>query len=219
MRGPDSVRNAIADLLTAALPRKIPLLREAFGVDQGALPDLDVMSSGEMPDSALTSVGKSWVEVVNPRLLPGVQRVDIDPAGYPVYRMRYGCRIYVWALGADWDNAILRRDMLTGAVRAVLFEFPTLTLEGGDTGFLVHEDTYTEEYGVPIRAANASGRTWGSALCSVDLWSEETMAAGALRPPVGALAGQPALASTLIPANEPIPEDLPRPPGFPTPDP
>jgi hypothetical protein len=219
MQGPDGVRDALAALLREVLPVKIPLLREAFGADHGSLPDADVVASGEMPDSALTSIGKAWVEVINPRLLPGMRRVDIDPAGDPVYRIRYACRIYVWALGTDWDNSIVRRDMMTGAVRMTLLEFPTLTTAGGDSGYLVHEDTYTEEYGTPTRSPNSSGRAWCSALCSIDLWSEETLTAGRLRQPIGDLAAGPTVATTLIPATEPIPDDLPRPPGFPAPDP
>jgi hypothetical protein len=219
MRGPDGVRGAIAALLADVLPVKIPLLREAYGVDQGVLPDLDVVSSGEMAENALTSVGQTWLEVVNPRLLPGIQRVDIDPAGYPVYRMRYACRVYVWALGKDWANAIARRDMMTGATRMALFEWPTLTMAGGDTGYLVHEDTWTEEYGVPSRAPNDSGRCWASALISVDAWSEETMTAGRMHPPLGEVAVSPTLGTTIFGQGEPMPTDLPRPDGFPLPDP
>lgn len=219
MRGADGVRNAVAAMLVDVMPIKIPLLREAYGVDQGILPDLDVVSSGEVPDKAFTSIGQTWVEVVNPRLLPGIQRVDIDPAGYPVYRMRYACRVYVWALGEDWDNAILRRDMMSGAVRMALFEFPTLTIKGGDTGYLVHEDTYTEEYGIPAPTANASGRSWASALLSVDMWSEETMDAGRMRPPIGVVATTPTVGTTVLGPSSPMPDDLPRPPGFPAPDP
>jgi hypothetical protein len=219
VRGPDGVREAVADMLTEVLPLKIPLLRQAWNLDHGVLPDLDVVSSGEKPDSMLSSIGKSWVEVVNPRLMAGIQRVDIDPAGAPVYRMRYACRIYVWALGEDWDNAVARRDTLTGAVRMSLFEFPTLTTAGGDTGRLVHEDTYTEEYGVPVRVGNQSGRAWASALISVDLWSEETTTDGRMRPPIGQLDARPTVATTIIPPGQQLPDDLPRPPGFPLPTP
>lgn len=215
MRGPDGVRNAIAAMLVEVMPIKIPLLREAYQIDQGGLPDLDVVSSGEMPEQALTSIGDTWAEVVNPRLLPGMQRVDIDPAGSPVYRMRYACRVYVWALGEDWDNAMLRRDMIAGAVRMSLLEFPTLTRAGGDTGYLVHEDTYTEEYGVPQRTPNASGRCWATALCSVDMWSEESMAEGRMVPPIGSVEHTPVIGTSLIGPTSPMPEDLPRPPGFP----
>lgn len=214
MRGPDGVRDQIAAMLGEVLPLKVPALRTAYGLSPDDLPDIDLVSSGEIPESALSSLGTTWIEIINPRLLPGIQRVDIDPLGYPVYRMRYACRIYCWALGDDWDGALRRRDMICLAVRASLFEFPTLQTEPGDSGYLVHEDTYTEEYGAPVRAPNDSGRTWASALCSIDLWSEEGTAAGALRPAIGENRGA-TVGTTVLGPNAPIPDDLPRPPGFP----
>lgn len=214
MRGPDGVRDQLAALLGEVLPHKIPALREAWKLSSEHLPDVDVVSSGEIPESALSSLGNTWIEIINPRLLPGMQRVDIDPHGYPVYRLRYACRIYCWALGVDWPHALMARDMVTAAVRNSLLEFPTLQTDPGDSGYLVHEDTYTEEYGAPVRAPNDSGRTWASGLCSIDMWSEESMAAGALRPPIGENAST-IVGAGVVGFNEPIPDDLPRPPGFP----
>lgn len=204
------MRNALAAMLADVLPQKIPLLRAAYGIDEGPLPDVDVVSSGEMPEQALTSIGDVWLEVVNPRLLPGLLRVDIDPAGYPVYRMRYACRVYVWAKGADWDEAMVRRDMITGATRMAMLEFPTLTTAGGDTGYLVHEDTYTEEFGVPQRVPNASGRCWATALCSVDMWSEESMAEGRMREPIGAN-NSTVITPEVYGPTAPFPDDAPSP--------
>lgn len=215
VRGPDGVRNGIAALLGEVLPVKVPLLRAAFGITQDELPDIDVVASGEIPESSLSSLGMTWVEVINPRLLPGMRRVDIDPSGYPVYRLRYACRIYCWALGLDWDSALKRRDMIAAAVRASLLEFPTLQTAPGDhpQGYLVHEDTYTEEYGAPVRAPNDSGRTWASALCSIDMWSEESMADGAMRPAIGA-AETTRIGASIVGPTQPIPDDLPTPDAF-----
>lgn len=214
MRGPDGVRDQLAALLGDVVPDKIRALRAAYGVGEESLPDLSMVSSGEIPDSMLSSLGPTWVEVINPRLQPGLRRVDIDPAGYPVYRLRYGCRLYVWALAPDWPSAIVHRDMMVGAVRMTLLEYPTLQREPGDSGYLLHEDTYTEEFGQPQRAPNDSGRTWDSALLSIDLETEESMADGALRPPIGENRST-IIGTTLIGPTAPMPDDLPRPPGFP----
>lgn len=214
MRGPDGVRDQLATLLGDVIPTKITALRAAYGVGPDVLPDLALVSSGEIPDSTLSSLGPSWVEVINPRLTPGLKRVDIDPAGYPVYRLRYACRLYVWVLAVDWPTAVVQRDMLVGTVRQTLLEYPTLSTTPGDSGYLLHEDTYTEEFGQPLRAPNDSGRTWASALQSIDLWTEESMADGALRPPIGENRST-IIGATVLGPGVPIPDDLPRPPGFP----
>jgi len=214
MRGPDGVRDRIAALLREVLPVKLPALRAAYAIGRAELPDVDVVSSGEIPENVLSSLGETWIEVVNPRLLAGMRRVDIDLHGYPVYRLRYACRVYVWALGADWDAAMRRRDMVVGAVRVTLLEYPCLQTMPGDSGVVVHEDTYVEEYGAPVRTPNDSGRVWASALCSIDLWSEESMADGALRPPIGEAAEPPTVTTTVIGPGESFPPDLPGPASF-----
>lgn len=188
MRGADGVRDKVAELLSLEVPRKVPLLREAWNLDAAALPDMDVLVSGEAADNALDSRGKSWVEVINPRLLK-TRRVDIDPAGRPVYRSRYSARIYVWALAETWDGAKRARDNLAVVVRLSLIEYPTLTLAGGDSGWLLHEDTITEEYGEPQRVNRRSGsgpaRVWAAAVLSYEIDTEETTADGSTRPPLG----------------------------------
>lgn len=214
MYGPDKVRDQLATLLGDVVPDKIAAMRTAYDVGPEALPDLAMVSSGEIPESLLSSLGPTWCEVINPRLSPGMRRVDIDSAGYPLYRLRYACRIYLWALAKDWPTAIAHRDMLVSVVRQTLLEYPTLQREPGDSGYLLHEDTYTEEFGQPVRAPNTSGRTWASALLSIDLVTEETMADGALRPPIGEVAST-IVGATLLGPGVPMPDDLPRPPGFP----
>lgn len=214
MRGPDGVRDRLAGLLGDVVPDKIAALRTAYGVGEESLPDLSLVSSGEIPESLLSSLGPTWCEVINPRLLPGLRRVDIDPAGYPVYQLRYACRVYLWVLAGDWPEAVAQRDMMVSTVRQVLLEYPTLQRTPGDSGFLLHEDTYTEEFGQPLRAPNDSGRTWASALLSIDLVTEESMADGALRPPIGENRST-IIGTTVLGSSVPMPDDLPRPPGFP----
>lgn len=188
MRGANGVRDKVAELLGIEVPRKIPLLREAWNLDASQLPDLDVVTSGEAALNALDSRGKSWVEVITPRLVRSV-RVDIDPAGRPVYRSRYAARIYVWALGSDWETSKTARDNLAAAVRLSLIEYPTLTVAGGDTGWLLHENTISEEYGEPQpvakRGGGASPRVWTGAVLAYEIDAEESTADGSTRPPWG----------------------------------
>lgn len=188
MRGADGVRDKVAELLDVELPRRIPLLRDAWQLDAAKLPDADVIVSGEAADHVLDSRGQSWIEVINPRLMK-TTRVDIDPHGRPVYRSRYSARIYVWALGDGWHEAKTARDNLAAAVRGSLIEYPTLTIAGGDTGWLLHEDTITEEFGEPqrinSRTRGGPARVWCAAVLSYEIDAEESTADGSTRPSLG----------------------------------
>jgi len=215
VRGADGIRDHLAALLGEVLPRKIPALRKAWQLDQGSMPDLGAVSSGEMAENALTNIADTWVEVINPRMLPGLKRVDITPAGDPQYHIRYACKIYVWALGRDWNEAMVRRDTIAAAVRLSLLEYPTLSTAGGDTEHLVLEETWTEEYGVPTRAPNDSGRCWCSAVLAVDARAEEDMADGRLRTPIGTT-NRMLLSTTGYGPTVEFPPDLPTPEQFTT---
>lgn len=185
MRGADGVRDRIVELLRFEVARKVPLLRTAFGLDAEKLPLLDEVVSGEATDRVLDSKGDTWVTVINPRL-NSMTRVDIRN-GLPVYMNRYSCRIYVWAKSLDWKTAIDARDNLALACRLSLLEYPNLTPDTrGDTGYRLHENTYTEEFGEPLRLASAKGgRVWAGAVLAIDADCEETLEAGSTRPPIG----------------------------------
>lgn len=213
MRGADGVRDALAHFLLDALPLKTAALRAAWNLDQGRLPDMGAVTSGEMTEEALTDVADAWCEIVNPRMLAGMRWVDITDAGDPVFHTRYACKLYVWALGVNWDQSIIRRDMLALAVRTCLLEFPTLTLAGGDTEYVALQETWSEEYGVPTRAPNDSGRTWCSAVLSVDVRAEESLAAGRLREPI-AQAARVVLGADGVGPHSEFPPDLPTPDQF-----
>lgn len=185
MRGADGVRDRIAELLAYETARKIPLLRVVWALDQSRAPDVDQVVSGETPDNALTSEGDVWVIVINPRLVR-TTRVDIDDAGRPVYMTRYSCRVYVYAKGDDWEGAMAARDNVAAACRLALLEYPTLSADvPGDTGYRLHENTYTEEFGEPSRLNRAGGRVWCGAVLTIELDCEETLADGSTRPPIG----------------------------------
>jgi hypothetical protein len=187
--GTHGLRDAVAALLTAELPNKTRLLRLAWGLDAEHLPDVDMICSGETADDALDTRGKSWVLVVNPRLVGSPVQVDLDPAGRPVYQYRYQAKIIVWAIGESWDTSKAARDNLCTATRLALMEYPTLTTEGGDTGYLLHVPTIVEEYGEPYRPNKRSGagspRVWSPGMLSYEINMEEGTADGSTRPPLG----------------------------------
>lgn len=187
MRGADEMRDKLGLLLQDTLPRKIPLLRAAWGLDANSLPMVTDITSGEPVDNALSSKKDNWVLVINPRLLT-TDQVDIDENGLPVYNARYSCRIMVWAIGGDWDAAILARDNLAVACRLCLLEWPNLEYGTyGNTNFRLHRNTYTEQFGVPLRMQGNSGggRVWAAAQLSVDVDREDGLTDGSLRPPIG----------------------------------
>jgi hypothetical protein len=202
MRGADGVRDRLAVLLATEMPRKIPLLRQAWGVGAERLPDVDYWISGDIPEE-MVSAG-AWVVVVNPRLLRTVRTGSFSPAGEPEYRSRYACRIYVWTLGLDWNSAIDARDKLTACARLSLFQYSTLSTDGGDTGYLVHENTYTEDYGVPIRSKGS--RCWAASIMSVDVDVEEFVDDGSTRPPIG-VAEDVTPQTAAVGPTQPFPEE------------
>lgn len=201
MRGANGVRDQMALLLASEMPRKIPLLREAWNIEASKLPDVKQVVSGDLPEQALTGDG-SLVVVINPRLLRSVRTGDFNANGAPEYRSRYSCRVYIWALGADWDGAIAARDNLAACARLCLFEYPTLTNQGGDTGYLMYENTYTEDFGVPVRGA--ASRCWAAAILSIDADVEEHVDAGSTIPPLG-VAEQFAATTTAVGPTQPFP--------------
>lgn len=219
MRGPEGARDRLAQFLADGLPRKIPALRAAYDYGDGDLPSVDTISSGEKPDGQVTNLGNTWVEVTTPRLASSTV-IDLTPYG-PQWANVYSMRLYVWALAPSWAESIARRDRVSGAVRALLWEFPTLTLEGGDTGARIEHAGWGEEYGVPSRSGNGSGRTWAAGVLSFDMLVEESNEPGALRPPIGSNE-RTVIDSEVVGPYQPftgeLPPDMPT-PGFLLPDP
>lgn len=193
MNGPDGVRDQCVALLREDLPERIPLLREARGLDNSRLPDVarDRIVSGERPSNVLSSAkGGSWIEVINPRKVR-MRQVDLDDRGNPVYRSTWGLRIIVWAFAREWDVSIAARDNLMAATTGSLLEYPTLSRTPGDSGYLVNINTITEEPGPPFRIAddpqgarvNPGVWTGGALIYQMD--DESTLTEASTRPPLG----------------------------------
>jgi hypothetical protein len=201
VKGANGVRDQMALLFATEIPRKIPALREAWNLDAGKLPYLDKVVSGDPPENVITE-STGLVAVINPRLLRTVRTGDFNAEGAPEYRSRYSCRTYVWAKGNDWDQAIAARDNLAVCARLCLFEYPTLVAEGGDTGYLIYENTYTEDFGVPVRVSGS--RCYAAAILSIDADVEEYVDAGSTIPPLGT-AQQIAATTTAVGPDQPLP--------------
>lgn len=190
MRGANAVRDRIALLLAEEIPRKLPLLRHQWALDDVALPEPTRYFSGDAPEEL---VKDTCIAVVNPRLLKSVRTGDISPSGEPEYHTKYACRVYVWAKGPDWDRATEGRDNLAVCARLCLFQYPNLSnrvdpdAATSDTGYRVEEDTYTEDFGVPVRAQ--ASRTFAAAILSVDVTVEEFIDDGSTIDPYGTVQG------------------------------
>lgn len=180
-------------LLREDLPQRIPLLRAARGLDSARLPDVAAnrIMSGERPSNVLTGAESSWIEVINPRKVRQRQ-IDLDERGNPVYRCTWGVRIIVWARARHWDVSIAARDNLMAAVAGSLLEYPTLSREPGDSGFLVNINTIVEEPGPPYRIADdpagsrVNPRVWTGGALLYQMDDESTLTEASTRPPWGA---------------------------------
>lgn len=186
MRDAGHLRDVVRDALAAEVPRKIPLLRTRWGLTAIELPDVGRIVSGEPVENALTGDSDTWVTVLNPRLFK-TDQVDIDPSGLPVYMSRYSCRIYTWARASEWALAVAIRDRLAVVCRLALLEWPNLRPGTyGDTGYRLHRNTYTEQFGDALRLTErAGGRVWAGAMLAVDIDTEESLADGSTRAPIG----------------------------------
>lgn len=177
--GAKAVRDRLAALLIDDLPRRITMLTELWTMPAGSIPLPDMVSSGEPADNVLDHRGHTWVEVITPRLMPRTKQMGFDTDAMMVYRFRYAARIYVWTLLDTWPEALDARDRLAGAVRSTLLDYPTLTRAGGDSGYLLHSDTITEEFGAPWRHPNTR-RVWAPGVLVYEI--EEETALPSTRP-------------------------------------
>jgi hypothetical protein len=186
MRGANAVRDRLAWLLAEETPRKLPLLREAWRLDSVALPEPVKYYSGDAAEELVTDTS---IIVVNPRLIKRARTGDISPLGEPEYHSRFSCRVYVWVKGPDWNRATEGRDNLAACMSLCMLQYPNLNNKidpdalSTDTGYRVEEDTYQEDFGVPVRA-NGS-RAFAAAILSVDITVEEYIDDGSTIPAYG----------------------------------
>lgn len=191
VRGADGVRDQMAALFAVEMPRKIDLIRQARAWGAEVLPDVDRIVSGNVTEETLSAHGskwRTWVVVVNPRLVRATPTGDFSPAGEFEFHSLYSCRVLVWHLGEDWDLAIAGRDHVAEAARACLFQYPTLSVEPGDSGYRVNLPTYSEDYGDPARSGTKNaGKTWAASILTVEVLVEEYLDDGSTLPPLGVM--------------------------------
>lgn len=160
--GAKAVRDRVAALLMADLPLRIEAMLNLWVLDREEIPEPKV-TSGEAPDNALDHSAENWIEVITPRLMPRTQFMGLTPAGGWINRYRYSSRIYIWVLAERWAEALNRRDRLCAAARDALLSYPTLAVPPatGDTGFLVHNNTLSEEFSEAYRLKTQRVRAAG----------------------------------------------------------
>jgi len=201
--GAKAVRDAVANLLIADLPYRIDALTQLWVLDRQEIPDPDMVTSGEAADGALDHRGKTWIEVITPRLMPRTRTVGVTADGQLIHRYRYGARIYLWVLAERWQDALNRRDRLATAARDSLLTYPTLAAPPavGDTGFLVHTSSISEEFAEPTRLDTTRVRS--AALLAYEIEHEYATGAPPTQPPWGTF-DELDLAVTLLPYTAPV---------------
>jgi hypothetical protein len=201
--GAKAVRDRVAALLAADLPGRIDIMCELWAIERATIAGPDMVTSGEAVDNALDHQGRTWIEVVTPRLMPRTQTVDMDPRGNFVCRFRYQARIYVWGVADTWGEALDQRDRIMVAGRDALLDFPTLAIPPayGDTGYLVYRDTLSEEFGPPYRLPK-SPRVWAGGALVYEVAEEYAIGDPTTRPQPGAYTEWD-LAVTLLPYTHP----------------
>lgn len=205
--GAKAVRDRVADLLIADLPLRIDAMTELWVLDERSIPEPGKVTSGEAPDGALDHQADTWIEVITPRLMPRTRTVGMTSDGQMINRYRYSARVYIWVKAERWEDALDKRDRLATASRDSLLTYPTLAVPPavGDTGFLVHNNTLSEEFAEPVRIGGRSGgspRVRAAALLAYEIEHEYATGAPPTTPPWGVFESLQ-LAVTLLPYTRP----------------
>lgn len=205
--GAKAVRDRVANLLRADLPGRIDMMCELWAIERATIAGPDMVTSGEAVDNALDHRGRTWIEVVTPRLMPTTETVGMDTAGNMEIRCRYQARIYVWGLADKWEPALDQRDRLMAAGRDSLLDFPTLAIPPatGDTGFLVSRDRMSEESPPPFRIPTTK-RVWAGGSLVYEIIEEYTIGQPTTRPQPEPYEGWD-LAVTLLPFDRAATEE------------
>lgn len=201
--GAKTVRDRVANLLRADLPPRIDMMCELWAIERATIAGPDMVTSGEAADNVLDHRGRTWIEVVTPRLMANTETVGMDANGNMELRCRYQARIYVWGLSERWAEALDQRDRLMTAGRDSLLDFPTLAIPPatGDTGYLVSRDRMSEESPPPFRLPS-NKRVWAGGSLVYEIIEEYTVGEPTTRPQPEPYTGFD-LAVTLLPFDRP----------------
>lgn len=201
--GAKAVRDRVAALLRADLPPRIDMMCELWAIERATVAVPGMVTSGEPADNALDARGRTWIEVITPRLMPSTQTVGMDAAGNLEIRAKYQARVYVWGIADRWPDAIDQRDRIMAAGRDALLDYPTLAIPPtvGDTGYLVSRDRMSEEFGAPYRLPN-NPRVWAGGVLVYEVDEEYAIGDPTTRPQPEPYDGF-SLAVTLLPWDRP----------------
>lgn len=205
--GAKAVRDRVANLLRADLPLRIDMMCELWAIERATIAGPDMVTSGEAPDNALDHRGRTWIEVITPRLMPGTETVGMDANGNLEIRCKYQARIYVWGVAENWAKALDQRDRLMTASRDALLDYPTLAIppQVGDTGVLVNRDRMSEEFPSPYRIPK-NPRVWAGGALVYELIEEYAIGDPTTRPQPEPYTGWD-LAVTLLPYSRAATEE------------
>lgn len=147
MRGPDTIRRAVAAYLTTVIPEQVAIARSQWGLNEWQLPMPERIESVE--PYALDHFPQIGVSLTNAR---NFSRVDYDDYANENYRARYQCRVFTFVrspldfqgnpLDPSYPETIRLRDDYAAIVRSALL----LTSSLGQAALMWDEGSLSEEY-------------------------------------------------------------------------
>lgn len=147
MRGPTTIREAVAGYLSAVIPGQVAIGREQWGLDEWQLPDPEKVVPYE--PYALDHYPQIGVALTTAR---GFTRVDYDSYANENYMARYQCRVFTFVrspldfqgntIEPSYPQTIRLRDDYAAIVRSALL----LTSKLGQDALMWDEATLAEEY-------------------------------------------------------------------------
>jgi len=96
MLGADGVANLVIGRLRDRMPGRVALIRDRYGIDVNALPDIELFKAYEPTSMSVEKWPAVYVEIDDTAGKTGAQRESMQGA-YDVYSFRYRVRVYVMA--------------------------------------------------------------------------------------------------------------------------
>lgn len=179
MQGPQFAKKYVTDYLQQDIPSRLIRYRNGWNVDDYTLPDPLLYLTYE--PIALDH----WPTVITVVISTNsFDRIGMDPAGNPEYRVSYAMRTYVWVKTEGSDEVTWMRDRLTTVLRSALLDHPGLNQcdTTGSVDPMMDESSLREEYS--DLTLIKGDRVLAGAYLGYDLTLNETV----YRQPIGQLA-------------------------------
>lgn len=121
MVGAWGAKGYITDYLKADLPTRTLAYRNLWNLDDKRLPTVEKFYAYE--PAALDT----WPCIITVAIAtPGINRLDYQTAGDPIYAVTYAMRTYIWTRGEFEEQTTQSRDNLTTVVRSSFLDRPCL---------------------------------------------------------------------------------------------